>query len=113
MATLQSCPTMPSRGLTCYACASARTVPGTSCGEPRRWSLLVARAVPSAVSRWTPAGTSARKPPSTDYAQHMPDAGANADHAGFDPGLRIDWLEAARLAGGGRGNLGLTILPGK
>ena len=43
----------------------------------------------------------------------MPDARANADHAGFDPELRIDWLEAARLAGEGRGNLGLTILPGK
>ena len=43
----------------------------------------------------------------------MPAADANADHAGFDPELRIDWLEAARLAGGGRGKLGLTILPGK
>jgi protein-tyrosine phosphatase len=43
----------------------------------------------------------------------MPDAGPNADHAGFDPELRIDWLEAGRFADGGRGNLGLTILPGK
>jgi protein-tyrosine phosphatase len=38
---------------------------------------------------------------------------ANADHAGFDPELRIDWLEASRFADGRPGNLGLTILPGK
>jgi len=43
----------------------------------------------------------------------MPEAGANADHAGFGPELRIDWLEAALLADGRPGNLGLTILPGK
>jgi protein-tyrosine phosphatase len=43
----------------------------------------------------------------------MPDAGANADHAGFGPELRIDWLEAELLADGRPGNLGLTILPGK
>ncbi len=43
----------------------------------------------------------------------MPDAGANPDHAGFGPELRIDWLEAALLADGRPGNLGLTILPGK
>jgi protein-tyrosine phosphatase len=43
----------------------------------------------------------------------MPDGGANADHAGFDPELRIDWLDAALFADGRPGNLGLTILPGK
>lgn len=38
---------------------------------------------------------------------------ANADHAGFDPELRIDWLDAELLPGDGLGRLGLTILPGK
>ena len=37
----------------------------------------------------------------------------NADHAGFDPPLRIDWLEAAQLGDRLPGRLGLTILPGK
>jgi protein-tyrosine phosphatase len=39
--------------------------------------------------------------------------GPNADHAGFDPELRIDWLDASRFEDGRPGNLGLTILPGK
>jgi protein-tyrosine phosphatase len=39
--------------------------------------------------------------------------GENADHAGFDPGLPIDWLEPGQLADGLQGRLGLTILPGK
>ena len=39
--------------------------------------------------------------------------GGNADHAGFDPSLRIDWLEAAQLGDDLPGRLGLTILPGK
>jgi protein-tyrosine phosphatase len=43
----------------------------------------------------------------------MTDAVANADHAGFDPELRIDWLDASLFGDGRRGNLGLTILPGK
>ncbi len=43
----------------------------------------------------------------------MSDAVANADHAGFDPELRIDWLDASRFEDGRPGNLGLTILPGK
>ena len=38
---------------------------------------------------------------------------ANADHAGFDPELRVDWLDASRFEDGRPGNLGLTILPGK
>ncbi len=37
----------------------------------------------------------------------------NADHAGFDPPLRIDWLDAAHLGDRLPGRLGLTILPGK
>ena len=36
-----------------------------------------------------------------------------AAHAGFDPELRIDWIEAAQLGDGLPGRLGLTILPGK
>jgi len=43
----------------------------------------------------------------------MADGGANADHAGFDPELPIDWLDAALFADGRPGKLGLTILPGK
>lgn len=39
--------------------------------------------------------------------------GRNADHAGFDPELRIDWLEPAQLGDELPGRLGLTILPGK
>ena len=40
-------------------------------------------------------------------------AGENADHAGFDPALRIDWLEPSQLGDDLPGRLGLTILPGK
>jgi protein-tyrosine phosphatase len=40
-------------------------------------------------------------------------AGENADHAGFDPHLRIDWLDPAQLGDELPGRLGLTILPGK
>ena len=40
-------------------------------------------------------------------------ASQNADHAGFDPELRIDWLEQAQLGDALPGRLGLTILPGK
>lgn len=45
----------------------------------------------------------------------MADAAApdNADHAGFDPPLRIDWLEPGQLDDDLPGRLGLTILPGK
>jgi len=39
--------------------------------------------------------------------------GENADHAGFDPELRIDWLEPSQLGDNLPGRLGLTILPGK
>ena len=39
--------------------------------------------------------------------------GGNADHAGFDPELRIDWLEPRDLGDELPGRLGLTILPGK
>lgn len=39
--------------------------------------------------------------------------GGNADHAGFDPELRIDWLEPRELGDELPGRLGLTILPGK
>lgn len=39
--------------------------------------------------------------------------GQNADHAGFDPELPIDWLEPAQLGDSLPGRLGLTILPGK
>jgi protein-tyrosine phosphatase len=34
-------------------------------------------------------------------------------HAGFDPALRIDWLDAGELSGDLPGRLGLTFLPGK
>lgn len=37
----------------------------------------------------------------------------NADHAGFDPELRIDWFEPRHLRDALPGRLGLTILPGK
>jgi len=40
-------------------------------------------------------------------------AGENADHAGFDSALRIDWLEPAQLGDSLPGRLGMTILPGK
>ena len=40
-------------------------------------------------------------------------AGENADHAGFDPALRIDWFEPSQLGDALPGRLGLTILPGK
>jgi protein-tyrosine phosphatase len=45
----------------------------------------------------------------------MTDAGAGAapPHAGFDPELRIDWIEADELGDGRSGRLGLTFLPGK
>jgi len=45
----------------------------------------------------------------------MTDAAAsgNADHAGFDPPLRIDWLEPEHLNDDLPGRVGLTILPGK
>jgi protein-tyrosine phosphatase len=36
-----------------------------------------------------------------------------AAHAGFDPELRIDWIEADQLGDDRPGRLGLTILPGK
>ena len=36
-----------------------------------------------------------------------------ADHAGFDPDLRIDWIDAAQLGDDLPGRLGLTFLPGK
>lgn len=39
--------------------------------------------------------------------------GGNADHAGFDPQLPIDWLEPLELGDTLPGRLGLTILPGK
>ena len=39
--------------------------------------------------------------------------GGNADHAGFDPQLPIDWLEPEQLGDGLPGRLGLTVLPGK
>ena len=39
--------------------------------------------------------------------------GGNADHAGFDPELRIDWLRPDHLRDDLPGRLGLTILPGK
>jgi protein-tyrosine phosphatase len=39
--------------------------------------------------------------------------GENADHAGFDPELPIDWLEPSQLGDSLPGRLGLTILPGK
>jgi protein-tyrosine phosphatase len=42
-----------------------------------------------------------------------PAGGENADHAGFDPQLPIDWLEPAQLGDGLPGRLGLTVLPGK
>lgn len=44
----------------------------------------------------------------------MPEVGGqNADHAGFDPELPIDWLEPGQLGDTLPGRLGLTILPGK
>lgn len=44
----------------------------------------------------------------------MAEAGdGNADHAGFDPELPIDWLEPSQLGDALPGRLGLTILPGK
>ncbi|HEX2142641.1 MAG TPA: protein-tyrosine-phosphatase [Candidatus Limnocylindria bacterium] len=45
----------------------------------------------------------------------MTDAGGSSapPHAGFDPELRIDWVEADELADGRPGRLGLTFLPGK
>jgi protein-tyrosine phosphatase len=43
----------------------------------------------------------------------MADVGGNADHAGFDADLPIDWLEPDQLGDGLPGRLGLTILPGK
>lgn len=39
--------------------------------------------------------------------------GENADHAGFGPELRIDWIEPAQLGDALPGRLGLTVLPGK
>lgn len=36
-----------------------------------------------------------------------------AAHAGFDPDLRVDWLDAGHFADGRPGRLGLTVLPGK
>jgi protein-tyrosine phosphatase len=39
--------------------------------------------------------------------------GGNADHAGFEPELPIDWLDPAQLRDGLPGRIGLTILPGK
>jgi protein-tyrosine phosphatase len=42
-----------------------------------------------------------------------PAGGENADHAGFDAPLPIDWLEPAQLGDGLPGRLGLTVLPGK
>jgi len=43
----------------------------------------------------------------------MSGAAGNADHAGFDPELRIDWVDGDLLRDGLPGRLGLTILPGK
>jgi protein-tyrosine phosphatase len=43
----------------------------------------------------------------------MPGGVLAPGHAGFDPALRIDWLEAAELPGGLPGRLGMTFLPGK
>ena len=44
----------------------------------------------------------------------MPDTPDPAPaHAGFGPGLRIDWLAADELPGQARGRLGLTFMPGK
>lgn len=37
----------------------------------------------------------------------------NADHAGFDPPLRIDWIDLGLLGDDRPGRIGLTILPGK
>lgn len=39
--------------------------------------------------------------------------GEDAGHAGFDPELRIDWLEPGQVGDQLPGRLGLTILPGK
>lgn len=44
----------------------------------------------------------------------MPEVGReSADHAGFEPGLPIDWLEPSQLGDALPGRLGLTVLPGK
>ena len=43
----------------------------------------------------------------------MPDIAAAPGHAGFQPDLRIDWLDAVELPGALPGRLGLTFLPGK
>jgi protein-tyrosine phosphatase len=43
----------------------------------------------------------------------MTDGAELPTHVGFEKGLRIDWLDAAELAGGLPGRLGLTFLPGK
>lgn len=43
----------------------------------------------------------------------MAEGGQNADHAGFEQELPIDWIEPGLLGDGLPGRLGLTILPGK
>ncbi len=43
----------------------------------------------------------------------MSDVVAASGHTGFDPDLRIDWLDASDLPDGLPGRLGLTFLPGK
>jgi protein-tyrosine phosphatase len=43
----------------------------------------------------------------------MAEGGQNADHAGFEPELPIDWLEPGLLGDELPGRIGLTILPGK
>ena len=43
----------------------------------------------------------------------MAGGGQDADHAGFEPELPIDWLEPGLLGDRLPGRLGLTILPGK
>jgi protein-tyrosine phosphatase len=40
-------------------------------------------------------------------------AGSAPPHAGFDPEMRIDWIEPDALAPSASGRLGLTFLPGK
>jgi protein-tyrosine phosphatase len=40
-------------------------------------------------------------------------SGGNADHAGFDADLPIDWLDPEQLGDALPGRLGLTVLPGK
>jgi protein-tyrosine phosphatase len=39
--------------------------------------------------------------------------GGNADHAGFEPELPIDWLDPGQIGDSLPGRIGLTILPGK